>query len=321
MSTAIEIIEPTEPTEPAKDYNSPEHYRCGECGVTGVRLWREYNTFLNYQHLYCRVCAVKDQKKTPTDLERYDRDRCDQIGWLVPAVPTRDGETFWGYSSVPQGLCNWWFSLPTMEDETLPVHRTTLKAVLHGYHFENVEDSGPDGVLIELGHRSGARKPGSVPSSFVQIRLSAPEKAVKKAEVLLALVERDTTPDGEKQAARCTLARLGREAEITVQTGDETWHVNNLRDFGALMASIADDYNERVTTAALRHALASRMRVATSKYVGIRAYTNPDLGYRFERRGVVICEGSGPIYTMVDYDMQAGACKRAIDHLDAVLEK
>ena len=52
-----------------------------------------------------------------------------------------------------------------------------------------------------------------------------------------------------------------------------------------------------------------------------RAFTNSDLGYRFERRGLVICEGSGPIYTMVDYDMQANACKRALDHLDEALEQ
>lgn len=308
MDTALATIEPST-TEHSKDFNSDQHYRCGECGATGVRLWREYNTFLNYQHLYCRTCAVKDQKKTPEDLEEYERIRCDQIGWLVPAVPTRDGDTFWGYSSVPQGLCNWWFSLPTMADETLPVHRTTLKAVLRGYHFEKVEDSGITVVIVRLS------------DCIVDIRLSAPAKAVSKAEVLLALVERDTTPDGEKQAARRTLARLGQDAEITVRVGDSTFHVNNLRDFGAVMASIADDHNERVTTAALRQALGARMRRAASKYAGIRAFTNSDLGYRFERRGLVICEGSGPIYTMVDYDMQANACKRALDHLDEALEQ
>lgn len=304
MSTEIATTD-----EPSKDYNSPEHYRCGECHATGVKLWREYNTFLNHQHLYCRACAVKDQGKTPEDLEGYDSERCDQIGWLVPAVPTRDGSTFWGYSSVPQGLCNWWFSLPTASDETLPVHRTTLKSVLRGYHFEKVEDSGTTGVIVRLS------------DCIVEIHVSAPAKAVSKAEVLLALVERETTPDGEKQAARYRLDRLGREARVTIRTSDSTWYVNNLRDFGAVMASIADDHNERVTTAALRLALGARMRDATSKYAGIRAFTNSDLGYRFERRGVVICEGSGPIFTMTEYGMQASACERALDRLDAALEQ
>lgn len=84
--TAIATTEP-----PPKDYNSPEHYRCGECGVTGVRLWREYNTFLDYQHLYCRACATKAQNKTAEDIEESIRyGRCDQIGWLVPALAGDD---------------------------------------------------------------------------------------------------------------------------------------------------------------------------------------------------------------------------------------
>jgi hypothetical protein len=273
-----------------------------------VKLWREYNTFLNHQSFYCRACAIKNQKKTPKDLERLEASRCDQIGWLVPAVPTREGDTFWGYSSVPQGLCNWWHSLPTAADETLPVHRTTLKAALHGY-FEKLEDSGRTGVIVPLS------------DGHVQFDVTVPERVTTQADTLFALIERDTTPDGEKQAARYALARLGREAQITIRTGDSMWHVDNLRDFGAIVASIADDHNERVTTAALRKAMAARMRNGTPKYAGIRAYTNPDLGYRFERRGVVICEGGGPIYTMVEYGMQANSCKRALDHLDAVLEE
>jgi hypothetical protein len=36
----------------------------------------------------------------------------DQIGWLVPAVPTEEGDTYWGYTSVPSAGCVWWFLLP-----------------------------------------------------------------------------------------------------------------------------------------------------------------------------------------------------------------
>lgn len=36
----------------------------------------------------------------------------DQIGWRIPAVPTADGQTFWGYSSVPEAGCRWWYGLP-----------------------------------------------------------------------------------------------------------------------------------------------------------------------------------------------------------------
>jgi hypothetical protein len=37
----------------------------------------------------------------------------DQIGWMVPAVPTPDGDTFWGYTSVPLEGVLWWKALPT----------------------------------------------------------------------------------------------------------------------------------------------------------------------------------------------------------------
>lgn len=39
--------------------------------------------------------------------------RTDTIGWRVPAVPTEDGEGFWGYSSVPPEGVAWWRALPT----------------------------------------------------------------------------------------------------------------------------------------------------------------------------------------------------------------
>lgn len=35
------------------------------------------------------------------------------IGWLVAAIPTEDGETYWGFTSVPQEGANWWNNLPT----------------------------------------------------------------------------------------------------------------------------------------------------------------------------------------------------------------
>ncbi len=137
----------------------PANYICGECGVTGVKLWRDYNTFMDAQTLRCMVCACREQKKSrePTEDGRslyahddhvyrtsaepeqwlvYDPEkgvptdaietkvfsmRTDQIGWRVPAVPTEDGKSYWGYTSVPQPGCDWWGSLPT----TLPVTQST----------------------------------------------------------------------------------------------------------------------------------------------------------------------------------------------------
>lgn len=36
----------------------------------------------------------------------------DSIGWLVPAVPTEEDDTYWGYTSVPQPGVEWWQRLP-----------------------------------------------------------------------------------------------------------------------------------------------------------------------------------------------------------------
>ena len=107
-------------------------YKCGDCGVEGVKLWREYQTFLDHQVLRCADCAVKNQAqpgvsstitaktKVGEDGKHEGRygDRSDQIGWLVPAVPTEDG-SFWGYTSVPQSGIEWWEALPTRVGKAL----------------------------------------------------------------------------------------------------------------------------------------------------------------------------------------------------------
>lgn len=84
-------------------------YVCQACGASGVKLWRYYQTFLENQRLLCRRCAEADQAN---ELEG------DQIGWMVPAVPTEDGTTFWGYTSVPKDRVEWWKALPLRIRET-----------------------------------------------------------------------------------------------------------------------------------------------------------------------------------------------------------
>jgi hypothetical protein len=99
----------------------PDTYRCGTCGVVGCKLWREYQTFLCHQTLECCDCAGKSQEE---DVSQIDADgkisvgdgvmgkyangteavqRADQIGFRVPAVPTEEGDAFWGYTSDCQG--------------------------------------------------------------------------------------------------------------------------------------------------------------------------------------------------------------------------
>ena len=88
-------------------------YICVECDAAGVKLWREYNTFLSHQTLKCRACSEIEQAPA---LERrknsfMDMPKTDTIGWRVPAVPDDTG-TFWGYTSVPQDRVEWWNGLP-----------------------------------------------------------------------------------------------------------------------------------------------------------------------------------------------------------------
>lgn len=96
----------------------PTGYVCGTCGVTGYKLWRESGSFLSNQTLECVMCAGASQKKDVTSVDDYgtidwNGIRIDQIGWRVPAVPTEDGSTMWGYTSVPSAGVKWWESLPT----------------------------------------------------------------------------------------------------------------------------------------------------------------------------------------------------------------
>ncbi len=110
---------------PYADYASgaPDAYRCSQCPAHGVKLWRQYQTCADYIKLLCCDCAVHDQvvrsSIEPGTVVGDDGKidfcgmRSDQIGWLVPAVPCEDDDTYWGYTSVPQAGVEWWKRLPT----------------------------------------------------------------------------------------------------------------------------------------------------------------------------------------------------------------
>ena len=59
---------------------------------------------VSYLTLRCTKCALKNQKQ-----EVVEDPHC--IGWLVAAVPTEDGSTYWGYTSVPKDGVKWWENL------------------------------------------------------------------------------------------------------------------------------------------------------------------------------------------------------------------
>jgi len=93
------------------DYSSatpPPEYKCSVCGASGVKLWREYNMFFNHQTYRCVDCACHNQKKAVAEVNIASG----WVGNLVAAVPTPDGESYWGLSSIPKDGVDWWQRLP-----------------------------------------------------------------------------------------------------------------------------------------------------------------------------------------------------------------
>lgn len=106
--------------------NYRDNYACVGCSAIGVKLWRDYQTSADACELRCAECATRLEVARNKNSDRSPlcedgvftfRDG-DQIGGLVPAVPTDDGSTFWGYTSISPGGVAWWHDLPTYRDET-----------------------------------------------------------------------------------------------------------------------------------------------------------------------------------------------------------
>lgn len=89
-------------------------YRCSCCSEKGVRLWRQYQTCADQIELLCVDCAELAAKTKSAFFSDGTKPQgtSDSIGWMVPAVPADEGETFWGYTSVPQDRVVWWYALP-----------------------------------------------------------------------------------------------------------------------------------------------------------------------------------------------------------------
>ena len=98
------------------DVSLPE-YICTECGGSECKLWRPYQT--SNPELLCAICAGKSQNKSIENINdggmiTGEMGTTDQIGWYIPAVPTEDGKTYWGYTSVPGPAVDWWKKLRTL---------------------------------------------------------------------------------------------------------------------------------------------------------------------------------------------------------------
>lgn len=108
--------------------NYRRDYVCSGCGQVGIKLWRDYNTCADATELKCAECATPGQvayeaggrtggmESTLDDDGLFTFRDGDQLGGMVPAVPTEEGDTFWGYSSVPSEGVLWWLALPTYRD-------------------------------------------------------------------------------------------------------------------------------------------------------------------------------------------------------------
>lgn len=106
------------------DYSSnnvPDGYKCQVCGASGVKLWRIYQS--TAPDLLCAKCAAQDQGQDISTMDEHGAldngygGATDQIGWFIPAVPTPEGNGYWGYTSVPERAGAWWERLPNEKRE------------------------------------------------------------------------------------------------------------------------------------------------------------------------------------------------------------
>lgn len=100
-------------------------YVCSACQATDCKLWRESNTI--GPRMFCAYCSGIRQKADIYGIDQtgkhniFDRlglRSTDQIGSYFPAVPDKEFEYFYGYTSVPDDRVFWWYDLPSY-----PSHR------------------------------------------------------------------------------------------------------------------------------------------------------------------------------------------------------
>lgn len=89
---------------------TPADYRCAKCSESGVRLYRQWNTFVEHIQLLCTACALQDQHKAAPDSPHT-------IGYLAAAVPCEEHDTYWGHCSVPLSGVRWWERLPVRQEK------------------------------------------------------------------------------------------------------------------------------------------------------------------------------------------------------------
>lgn len=106
------------------DYNSDAvapDYRCAECGVTGVKLWRLW--IIGAWHITCARCTAAPKQIDISGMTPHGQipgryiPLTDQLNDRIPAIPTEKGDTWCGYTTVPQAGIAWWCRLPNWPKE------------------------------------------------------------------------------------------------------------------------------------------------------------------------------------------------------------
>jgi hypothetical protein len=124
------------PTYRTKGSQTPgPDYKCKNCGINNVRLWRQTHTMLDYVELACSVCATEQQKEQIAQYASFHNKHDCGIGDLVPARPTPEGDTFWGHTS---GDVDWWYALPQYNNWELELAQVRMERdnYLSLYHCE-----------------------------------------------------------------------------------------------------------------------------------------------------------------------------------------
>lgn len=153
------------------DENGKVIYSCDDCGSSGLKLWRDYNAFLNHQTLTCVPCLMKsfDPSKDRSELDEYrvldDSGNFTfsggtEINGKIPAMLTEEGDTFYGFTSVSDASYRSWCALPTYlnnpELESLCNRNLMLRSLDNcSYARRRQRESDDEIVQLRWKHETG----------------------------------------------------------------------------------------------------------------------------------------------------------------------
>lgn len=97
-----------------------------------MKLWRPIHGLSGWLCANCATFVEHPRLKAETDrhllaIWPFDTDGLftfssgDQLGDMLPAVPTADGTEVYGYGAVPEDRARWWHEMPTYVDTALEV--------------------------------------------------------------------------------------------------------------------------------------------------------------------------------------------------------